>query len=355
MNINDEVRPGGNRYVSGTDVIKDLPEYLAAFKDIAIVTGDVSYQVFNDYYQEELPFPIYRYDGSASYENAQEIANQIGKADVIVGIGGGRVCDTAKLTAEDLNCDVILVPTLISNCAPFTPITAVYYPNRTFRCMGFQSRAPYLTLVDWQFLLATPREYFEAGIGDTLAKWYEIEGITRRLKEEDKSAYTRLGIACAKEIAAILFEDSQKAINSLNQQTITPAFARVADTIVALAGETGGFAVSYGRSAGAHAVHDGLSYLEETHKALHGKKVAYGVLVQLAYTNDFDEISKILPFYEQIGLPNKLAQMSIENVTKESLAPVIQQAAAKDDTFPMIDPEVTEEQVFAAIQAVEAL
>lgn len=77
--------------------------------------------------------------------------------------------------------------------------------------------------------------------------------------------------------------------------------------------------------------------------------------MQLAYTNDFDEISKILPFYEQIGLPNKLAQMNIENATKESLAPVIQQAAAKDDTFPMIDPEVTEEQVFAAIQAVEAL
>ncbi|GAA3023193.1 iron-containing alcohol dehydrogenase family protein [Tetragenococcus solitarius] len=355
MNINDEVRPGGNRYVSGVNVIKDLTNYLEPFKKVAVVTGEISYQVFKDYYKKELPFSVYRYDGSASYENAQEIADQIGKADVIVGIGGGRVCDTAKLTAEVLDCDVILVPTLISNCAPFTPITAVYYPNRTFRCMGFQTRAPYLTLVDWQFLLATPEEYFVAGIGDTLAKWYEIEGITRRLNKDDKTAYTRLGIACAKEIATILFEDSQKAIDSLNQQSITPEFARVTDTIIALAGETGGFAVSYGRSAGAHAVHDGLSYLEETHSALHGNKVAYGILVQLAYTNDFDEIDKIYPFYKQIGLPTKLAQMNVADTSKEGLSLVVQKAAAEDDTFPMIDPEVTEEQIFAAIQAVEAL
>lgn len=355
MSINDEVRPGGNRYVSGTNVIKDLANYLEPFKKVAIVTGEISYKIFNEYHKKALDFPVYRYDGSASYENAQEIADQIKEADVIVGIGGGRVCDTAKLTAEDLDCDVILVPTLISNCAPFTPITAVYYPNRTFRCMGFQTRAPYLTLVDWQFLLATPEEYFVAGIGDTLAKWYEIEGITRRLSEDDKTAYTRLGIACAKEIATILFEDSQEAIYSLNQQIITPTFARVTDTIIALAGETGGFAVSYGRSAGAHAVHDGLSYLEETHAALHGKKVAYGILVQLAYTNDFDEINKIYPFYQQIGLPTKLAQMNVDDTSKEGLSLVVQKAAAEDDTFPMVDPEVTEEQVFAAIQAVEAL
>lgn len=355
MNINDEVRPGGNRYVSGTDVLNDLPNYLTKFKQVAVITGDISYQVFNDFYQSELDFPIYRYDGSASYENAQKIAEQIEQADVIVGIGGGRVMDTAKLTAENLNCDVILVPTLISNCAPFTPITAVYYPNRTFRCMGFQSRAPYLTLVDWKFLLATPVDYFVAGIGDTLAKWYEITGITNTLEEDQKSAYTRLGIACAKEIAAILLEDSQDAIKSLKQQEISPAFTRVTDTIIALAGETGGFAVSYGRSAGAHAVHDGLSYLENTHDALHGKKVAYGILVQLAYTNDFDEIRAIYPFYEMIGLPTKLAQMNVSDVSEEGLAAVIKQAAAKEDTFRMIDPEVTEEQVFAAIQAVESL
>ena len=42
--------------------------------------------------------------------------------------------------------------------------------------------------------------------------------------------------------------------------------------------------------AGAHAIHNGLSYVDETHEILHGSKVAYGILVQLAYTGDDDEI-----------------------------------------------------------------
>ena len=62
----------------------------------------------------------------------------------------------------------MVIPTLISNCAPFTPIVAVYHPNRTFKAMGFMKRAPFLTLVDSNFLLATPKDYFVAGIGDTV-------------------------------------------------------------------------------------------------------------------------------------------------------------------------------------------
>lgn len=352
MELGSEVRPGNNRFVSGTGVLKELPEYLADFKKVAVVTGEKSFEVFNDFYQGDFDYPVYRYDGSASYEDGQAIADQIGSADAILGIGGGRVCDTAKYVSEDLNCDVILIPTIVSNCAPFTPITAVYHPDRTFRHIGYQKRAPYLTLIDWEFLLATPVDYFVAGIGDTLAKWYEIEGLTRHLADDEKTAYTRLGIACAKEIRNILLSDSQEAIASLKAKTLSPAFERVTDTIIALAGETGGFAGSYGRSAGAHAVHNGLSYIESTHDQLHGKKVAYGILVQLAYTQDFDEIKNVYPFYEATGLPTKLAQLNVTDTSRQALERVVAHAAGDD--FVLIDKDITADGVFEAIQAVEA-
>src|SRR5699024_7907337 len=116
-------RPGNNRFISGTGVLKELTEYLADFDKVAVVTGEKSFEVFKDFYQADFDYPVYRYDGSASYEDGQAIADEIGSADAILGIGGGRVCDTAKFVSENLNCDVVLVPTLISNCAPFTPIT----------------------------------------------------------------------------------------------------------------------------------------------------------------------------------------------------------------------------------------
>lgn len=355
MNIANEVRPGANRYVSGHNILSDLPKYLENFQKIAIVTGKKSYDIFTAFYKNEIPYPVYRYNGSASREDAQDIADQIQSADAIIGIGGGRVLDTAKMTAEALDTEYILIPTLISNCAPFTPIVADYYPNRTFRAMGYITRSPFLTLVDWDFLLATPVDYFVAGVGDTLAKWYEIEGITRQLSSDEKTAYIRLGISSAKTILEILLADSVQAIQDLKNKKMSPAFGRITDSIVALAGETGGFAATYGRSAGAHAVHDGLSYIEATHSQLHGKKVAYGILVQLAHTNDLAEIEKLKPFYQATGLPLKLSELNVLDTSLENLKPVIDHAASKNETFNMVDKNITAENIFAAIQKVESL
>lgn len=355
MNLATEVRPGANRYATGKNILHELPQYLEPFKKVAVVTGTISYQIFSDYYKKELEYPVFRYNGSASREDAHRIAEEIGEADVIVSIGGGRVLDTGKLVADEMNIDAIMVPTLISNCAPFTPIVAVYHPDRTFREMGFMTRAPYLTLIDYDFLLATPKDYFVAGIGDTIAKWYEIKGITERLAADEKTAYIRLGIASAKVILDILLEDSIQGIKDLESKQITPAFERVADTIIGLAGETGGFAATYGRSAGAHAVHDGLSYLESTHNQLHGNKVAYGILVQLAHTNELDEIKKLKDFYQATGLPLKLAELNVTQTDAEALKPCTNHAASEEETFRMIDPTITPEQVYQAIQIVESL
>lgn len=355
MDITTEVRPGANRYASGENILQNLPSYLAGFKKIAIITGEKSSEAFKKYYRKELHYPTYRYDGSSSHENAVELAKKIGQTELILAIGGGRVIDTAKMTAEELNVELMVIPTLISNCAPFTPIVAVYHPNRTFKAMGFMKRAPFLTLVDSKFLLATPKDYFVAGIGDTLAKWYEIEGITRNLPKDEKSAYVRLGIASAKAIQELLLKDAIPAIEAIENQQATPAFSRVTDTIIGLAGETGGFAASYGRSAGAHAIHDGLSFLENTHDQLHGKKVAYGILVQLAHTKDLKELEKLKAFYHATGLPLKLKDLEVFDTSKEALAPVINHAASQNETFNMVDPNITADQIYRAIQTVEFL
>ncbi|OFI45965.1 alcohol dehydrogenase [Floricoccus penangensis] len=355
MNIASEVKPGANRYVSGQGTLNNLEEYLADFKNPVVVTGHKSFEAFSDYYDAELNYPIFRYDETASYEDGEFLAKKIGQADVVVGIGGGRLLDTAKMVAQNLDAELITVPTLISNCAPFTPVAAVYHPDRSFREIGYFRKAPYLTLVDTKFLLCTPVDYFVAGIGDTLAKWYEIDGIVRNLPEEKLSAYITLGIASAKVIRDLLMTNAQAAVNDLNKGEVTLAFEKITDTIVALAGEVGGFAGVYGRSAGAHATHDGLSYLHETHEMLHGKKVAYGILVQLAHTEDYDIIEDLLPFYKQIGLPSKLAEVNVKDVSRDYLAEFMNFSVGPNTTFRLVDEKITAEDMYKAIQYLEGL
>lgn len=351
----NEVRPGPNRYITGEGVLFDLPEYLNDFDQVAVITGDQSFDVFKTYYPHPFDYPVYRYDGSSSYENAQELADKIKHADVLLAIGGGRVADTAKITAERMEAELIVIPTLVSNCAPFTPVIVAYYPDHTICKIDYAKKGAYMTIVDTRFLLATPVDYFIAGIADTLAKYYEMEAIVRTMAEEDKTALVRLGFQSAKLIKELLIADAIQAVTDLKAGRLTPAFARITDAIIALAGEVGGFAVEFGRTSGAHALHDGLSYLSETHSVLHGNKVAYCIWVQLAYTNDFAVIEELRPFYEALHLPMKLKDLHVTRVDRAYFAPVLTYAVKEEETFVLIDPMITPEKVFRAIEAVEAL
>ena len=353
MNMDTEVRPGANRYITGENVLEQLPNYLESYEKVAVVTGAISFEKFTAYYKHSFDYPTFIYDGSASEEDGKRLADEIGQSDVVIGIGGGRVLDTAKIAAEYLKSELILIPTLISNCAPYTPVAAVYHPDHSFKEIGYFTYSASLLFVDWTFLLQTPKEYFIAGIGDTLAKWYEIEGITRNLSENEQTAFIRLGIASAKEILSILLKDSQQALADLDAQNVSAAFGRVADTIIALSGTVGGFAAKFGRSAGAHAVHNGLSYIPATHEVLHGAKVAYGILVQLAYTNDFEEIHTLLPFYQMIGLPTRLSDLNVGEDESTLLKQAATFAAGKQESFQMIDEAISAQQVLDAIYAVE--
>ena len=204
-----------------------------------------------------------------------------------------------------------------------------------------------MTIVDTRFLLATPVDYFIAGIADTLAKYYEMEAIVRTMAEEDKTALVRLGFQSAKLIKELLIADAIQAVTDLEAGRLTPAFARITDAIIALAGEVGGFAVEFGRTSGAHALHDGLSYLSETHSVLHGNKVAYCIWVQLAYTNDFAVIEELRPFYEALHLPMKLKDLHVTRVDRAYFAPVLTYAVKEEETFVLIDPMITPEKSFA--------
>lgn len=356
INAASEIRPGANRYVSGSQVLQNLDAYLADFGECAIITGERSFEVFSQFYTNTANYPVYRYDGSASDEDAQALADHIQKVDTIIGIGGGRLLDTAKDTAELLDAQMVSIPTLISNCAPYTPIGAIYQQaDHSFKRVAYFKKAPDLTLVDFDLLLTTPKDYLIAGIGDTLAKWYEIEGLTRHLTEDAKTAGIRLGIASAQQILQMLLTDAKPALSALDSQTVNPAFGRIADCVIAIAGTVGGFAAQYGRMAGAHAVHNGLSHIPATHPILHGSKVAYGILVQLTYTQDFDEIKKLQPFYEAIGLPTRLNQLQVAPNDTEALTEVAKAAASDQESFRLINPDITAEDVLQAMETLEQL
>lgn len=354
MRLSQVVRPGPGQFLCGTGVLKYLDEKLKTFKKPVVITGEKSYAAFKKHYSGSLNLPVYRYDGTASNEDMYRLAELISGTDCVVGIGGGRLLDTAKGTAEVLHVEYVTIPTVLGTCAAYTPLSAVYHPDHTFKNVQYYEKAALLCLMDLNLLIESPKKYFMGGIGDTLAKWYEAEGITRHVIGP-LPAMVQVGLKTAKVTQELLLAESKEALASMDRLEVTPAFQNVAEAVVAIAGTVGGFAGEYGRMAGAHAIHNGMSLIPETQVYEHGVKVAYGVLVQLWASGDEDEVRKLLPFFAENHFPHRFADFGVSEDFHAKAEKVATFAASEVETFQLAVPHVTKEMVLKAMKAVEYL
>lgn len=119
-------------------------------------------------------------------------------------------------------------------------------------------------LVEPGIVLNAPEEYLLAGIGDTLAKWYEA--VVLAPQPETLPLTVRLGIQAAQTIRDVLLESSEQALADKQQGTLSRTFCDVVDAIIAGGGMVGGLGERYTRVAAAHSVHNGLTVLPQTEK-----------------------------------------------------------------------------------------
>ncbi len=110
------------------------------------------------------------------------------------------------------------------------------------------------------------------------------------------------------------------------------------------------------RKAACHAIHNGLTVLDETHHLYHGEKVAFGVIVQLVLENaPMDELDMIIDYCQMVGLPTCLADLGVEELTKDRLMKVAEGACAPGETIHNMPFAVTPDMVAAAILAADKL
>jgi uncharacterized oxidoreductase len=315
MDLGKIVRGGPSQYLCSEHAVNQLDELVSSFSSVHIVTGEQSFAAFQKVYKKEIKWSVHRYDGTSSHEDMDRLTREIGQADLIIGIGGGRVLDTAKGVNHRLRSQYICIPTVLGTCSAYTPLAIIY--NQQHEHIGrdhFQESA-YAVLVDLSLLIDSPTDYYIAGIGDTLAKWYEAEAIPKNANQQI-DPFVTLGLSSALQTKQLLLRYSEEAVTSLERHQISPAFRIVSDVIVGLSGTVGSFARDYGRASGAHAVHNAMSKIPETSRYQHGIKVAYGLLVLLATLGQDDEVRRLLPFYKRVGLSYSLSQFRLSDTDK---------------------------------------
>ena len=273
--------------------------------------------------------------------------------DMISGVGGGKIHDTAKAVGYYAGIPVVIVPTIASTDAPCSALSVIYSEDGMFEKYLFLPSSPNIVLVDTDIVSKAPARLLISGMGDALATYFEA----RACRQSDAlncvgGKSTLAAMALAELCYDTLMENGVSAAIAAEEKVCTKAVENVIEANTYLSGigfESGGL-------AGAHAIHNGLTAIKETHEMYHGEKVAFGTLVQLVLENaDMEEIEEVLEFCQAVGLPTTLAELGIMEVKPEEIMEVARLAAAEGDTLGNMPFDVTPEDVYAAIMAADAL
>jgi glycerol dehydrogenase len=271
------------------------------------------------------------------------------QARVVVGAGGGKVLDTARARAADLDLPVVSCPTIASGDAPCSDLSVVYTEEGVFQKYRFYRKNPDLVLVDTQVIAQGPPRLLVAGMGDALATWFEARTcVAGHVQNMRGGASTRSALALAELCYRTLLEDGAEALRAVQAQVVTPALERLVEANTLLSGlgfESSGLAA-------AHAVHNGLTAAPATHAYFHGEKVAYGLLVQLVLEGQPRSVlDQVLQFATEVGLPVTLAEVGLHEMPPE----LLRRAPAPGETIHNEPFEVRPDMVADAIRAADAL
>ena len=355
------------RYIQGPGVINKIGKYVTTYGKKALILGSPSglkateEAMMKSLAETNIETIIdHNFGRECSYEEVNRLAN-IGsdeKADIVIGVGGGKALDTAKAVAHKLRAKTIIMPTVASSDAACTAVSVMYTPNHVFKGYQFYSTNPDLIAVDTNVIARSPVRLLISGMGDALATWWEsnarasvyAKGLTCGGSRPGHITMTALTLA--RLCYDTLLECGVEARRSCEGGVSTPALEEIVEANTLLSS----VAVENTGTAAAHSIYDGFTILGQRHKSYHGEVVAFGTVVQLILEGQPEkDLYEVINFCDNVGLPYTLADMNLADITDKELMEVAKRATDPAEfihgyTFP-----VTPESVFDSIRAADSM
>ncbi len=359
------------KYVQGEDEILNLGYFIKTFGSSALLIAhpDDVKRVKDKLDTTAARFGVTLVEGKFNGEcsrpeikRLKEIAAEK-DCDCTIGLGGGKAIDTAKCVAQGEA--LIIVPTIAATDAPTSHSAVIYTPDGAFEDYAYFKQSPGVVLVDTTVIAKAPTRFLVSGMGDALSTYFEARATVNSCSNVNAglpcgyregacgpAKGTNAALALATLCYQTLIKDGAKAKLACDLNMVTPALENIIEANILLSGlgfESGGL-------AGAHAIHDGLTLLEGTHKYFHGEKVAFGTLAQLVLENaPSEELHEVLGFCMEIGLPVCLADIGVDTISEEELAAVAEKSCIAEESVHSMPFPVTAANVASAIMVADKI
>ncbi len=296
--------------IIGSGVLSDLGKICRSRRfngPVLVLTGHNVHRVAGERLVEVLEEARYKVEcnfvGEPSDEEVLRVQKIMKKlhAKTLIGIGGGRVIDVAKLVALRSGIPDIIVPTAASHDGIASPQASIQNGSDH---SSIRAEAPDMIFSDLEVIKKAPYRLLAAGCGDIVAKYTAVLDwqLAHRLKGEYYGEYAaslslmsaKLVSAEADSIARVLDEGIRVVMEALISCGVA----------MCIAGS------SRPASGSEHLFSHALDQLSQT-SALHGEQTGVGaIMMTYLHGKDWRRIKQTL---QKIGAPTNARELGVED------------------------------------------
>ena len=342
------------RYIQREGILEEAGKFVENFGKRPLVLGDeLVFSIIRPvlevrFAQAGLASSFVLFGGECSQgevKRLEEIA--LGRnTDLVIGTGGGKALDTSRLLAERLKVPLIAVPTSAATCSAASSVAVIY--ENGVRQATVNGKAADLVLVDSTVLSRAPSRLLAAGMGDSLAKWYEGKPIYDLSTGHDLA--TQTAMALSTQIREIILANGREAKRDVDEGRNSAAVEKIVEANILITGIISGLGGFKLRVALAHAFLFGMTVLPQMHRNLHGETVSYGIIVQLCMEKNEKELAILLPFFSSLGLPLASRDLGMDNAEDPLFWEGLRRTCAPGSAVHSLPFPVHEQKVYQAMR-----
>ena len=274
-------------------------------KKVSLISGVHVKKILKEKIEKSLKSKKIQFVWHLSKDNQITNLNKIEKdvkkdhSDIIVGIGGGRSVDTAKIVSFNLDLPFISVPSAASHDGMASPFVSV----KTDKPHSIVASAPLGVFVDIDIIKKAPTRLLSSGCGDLIANIIAVKD-WQLGHEKTGEYYGRYSANLALMSANIVMENSGTyAKKGLDARVIVEALIS-AGVASCIAGS------SRPCSGAEHLFSHALDKIAPG-KGLHGEKCGLGsIMIAKLQGQDWKKIAKTL---KNLGAPTTAKQVGLKD------------------------------------------
>jgi len=295
--------------VVGHGVVDELGETITDLHltgEPLIITSPTPNELAGDRVRAQVPESSTIIVETASFESIERVieAAQSQKADYLIGLGGGKPIDIAKMAADEINCGLVSVPTAASHDGIVSGRSSV--PEGDTR-HSVAADPPLAVVADTEIMARAPWELTTAGCADIISNYTAVQDwrLARRLKNVEYSEYAG---ALSEMTAEMLVDNADSIKPNLEESAWIVVKALVSSGVaMSIAGS------SRPASGAEHLISHQLDRIAPG-QALHGHQVGVAsIITEYLHNGDDGQWRAIRDALNSIDAPTTAAELGISD------------------------------------------